>query len=297
MLSSIPMYQPSRISLLPPKPYRVLHLNSDYVAIDKDEGDFVHMPEDPGQRKFVRPERVVLSNLRRQLGCYLYPVHRIDVATSGVLIYALSSEKAREFSELLQLGQIQKTYHAVCRGWPEDDFEVALELKSDSSGLMLPARTEFTVLQRFETEGLPNSPFPRARYSLLEARPITGRFHQIRRHLNRVSYPIIGDNDHGDSRHNRFFRQTFRISGLCLRATQLSLPQKDNSTLEIKAGQNSKWKGIDDLIAKSAPDGAVVRTYLRELKLRREASSSEASGDYLLASATGVHPSCSTQFP
>lgn len=228
--------------------YRVLSIDEDYVAVDKPEGHFVHMPEDPGQRRFVDPNKVVLSHLRRQLGQYLYPVHRLDVATSGVLIFALSKECARTYCDLQAQGRIEKTYELICRGWTEDQFQVNLPLELDSTQVPVQSQTDFENRARFEVDSVPGGKYPRSRYALLRAFPRTGRFHQIRRHLNRISRPIIGDNDHGDSRHNRYFRESFGIQGLCLRAVELTIHFNNRTPLTIQAPTTPKWQKIYKLI-------------------------------------------------
>lgn len=232
--------------------FSVLFLNSEFVVVDKPEGFFVHPPESLAQRKHFRPEKGVLSNLRRQLGQKLYPVHRLDVATSGLLVFALSSESARHFCQAIQAGQVEKTYRLVCRGWPAASGVIDQPLLSDSSERELEARTEFQSLLKLEVpanlaQGYFQTPFPFVRYTLVEASPITGRFHQIRRHFNRISHPLLGDNDHGDSRHNRFFREIVGIHGLCLRATRLSFPDLTGHRLTIIAPENEKWQQIERL--------------------------------------------------
>lgn len=227
--------------------YRILHQDESFVAVDKPAGHFVHRPEDPSQHAFVPEEKIILSRLRRQIGRYLYPVHRLDVATSGVLVFALSPESARAFADALQAAKVYKTYRAVCRGWPQENFRIELPLELDSTRVPMPAVTEFRCLQRILTAPIPGSSFPHSLYTLLEARPLTGRFHQIRRHLNRVSHPIIGDNDHGDSRHNRFFREQMGIRGLCLRATELRVDWPNGRALQIRAPQVRRWAKIQSL--------------------------------------------------
>lgn len=245
--------------------YPVLSICEDFVVIDKPEGHHVHPPEDESRRRFVNPENVVLSNLRRQLGLYLYPVHRLDVATSGVLVFALSKETARAYARLQELGRIEKTYHLVCRGWTEDEFDVDLPLELDSTKAPVASLTKFRSLARFEVDALPGGKYPRSRYALLEARPVTGRWHQIRRHLNRVSRPIIGDNDHGDSRHNRYFRESFGLGGLCLRAVGTRLCFENGRVEEFRAMATPKWERIYDFVRAheiAAPDlssGGVCR--------------------------------------
>lgn len=238
--------------------FTILHWDHDFIAIDKPEGYFVHPPEDARQRRFVRPEQVILSQLRRQVGRYLYPVHRLDVATSGVLVFALSSDSAQQFSQWHGADLIEKEYAVIARGWCEDKFTVDVPLALDSTGAMVPSHTDFQTLARFETPGIPNGKFPTSRYCWLKALPRTGRFHQIRRHLNRVSHPVIGDNDHGDSRHNRFFRETFHIQGLCLRAVRLKIQLGQEVRLNVEAPSNEKWQSLAKIAQQYAAAGVQV---------------------------------------
>lgn len=200
--------------------FKILFQDADFVFIDKPAGYFVHPPEDPGLARFCDPARVILSQLRRQIGQFLYPVHRLDVGTSGVLCFALSSEAARGFQGLLTAGGVRKEYELLCRGWCESQV-VELPLPNDVEGVMVPAATVFEELSRFEVAGSPVPGISTQRYTFMKASPLTGRYHQIRRHLARLSHPIIGDGQHGDSKQNRFFRERFGVSGLCLRAVGL----------------------------------------------------------------------------
>jgi len=85
----------------------------------------------------------------------------------------------------------------------------------------MPAMTD---IRRLDSVELPVQVdrYPVARYSLVEARPLTGRRHQIRRHLSRRGYPIIGDAKHGKSVHNRFFADQLAAPRLLLAATHLA---------------------------------------------------------------------------
>lgn len=201
--------------------FKVLFQNQDFVFIDKPAGYFVHPPEDPGLAKFCRPELVILSQLRRQIGRYLYPVHRLDVATSGVLAFALTPEAAAQFQKCSQNGQVKKKYILLARGWIEKEQRIEIPLLSDSSEKLLDSTTVIRPIRTLEVEGSPSGKHSTQRYTLTEAEPLTGRFHQIRRHMNRISHPIIGDNDHGDSRQNRFFREKYGAQGLCLWANSI----------------------------------------------------------------------------
>lgn len=220
--------------------YRILFQNDDIVAIDKPAGYHVHPPEN--SEILVPRSRVILYGLRKQIQKKLYPVHRLDVATSGVLLYALSSEQARDLNAELREGSAKKTYLTVVRGFVQPHGEITLPLELDSTKDLVPAHTEYQTLARIEFDVAVGKKFKTARYSLLEVHPHTGRYHQIRRHFNRISSPVVGDTDHGDSHHNRFFREQLDIQGLCLRAWELK-----TANHQICAGTNTKWNSIFNL--------------------------------------------------
>ena len=221
--------------------FQILQQTADWVAIDKPEGLHVHPPE--VSRVPIPREKIVLHQLRDQLGQYVYPVHRLDAATSGVLVFALNSDAAREMCRMFEARQVRKKYWAVARGWmAEASGTINRALESDSSGELVEADTRYSTLAKWEYPAAVGKRFSTARYSWLEVEPVTGRYRQIRRHMNRVSHPLIGDGDHGDSHHNRFFREQFGVSGLCLRCVEMGW--SENS---VKASSNEKWDRISEL--------------------------------------------------
>lgn len=199
---------------------QVLFQNEDFVVIHKPPGLHVHQPE--MARRRVARELTVLWTLRRQIEKYLYPVHRLDVATEGVLIMAFDGKIAGQLQKEFQGGSVQKVYHAICRGWTDDEGRIDMPLERDSNGTLAEAVTNFRTLARIEMPYAVGKRYPTARYSLVEARPETGRWHQLRRHFARSHHPIVGDREHGDSHHSRFFRETLGLSGLWLRAADLN---------------------------------------------------------------------------
>lgn len=224
-------------------PFEILYQDEDLVAIDKPAGFHVHPPENRDAR--VPRTRICLSLLRAQVRRYVYPIHRLDVATSGVLLWALNPDAASALNRSFREHEARKSYQAVVRGFVEEEFSVDLPLESDSTGSPIPARTDFRLLSRLELDIAVGKKFPKARYSWIQAFPQTGRFHQIRRHLNRISRPILGDCEHGDSHHNRFFREKLGIPGLCLRAFALELPHpRTGEPLRIEAPVNDRWLEI-----------------------------------------------------
>jgi len=137
-----------------------------------------------------------LQRVRDQVGCEVYPIHRLDAAASGCLLFATQRRRAGELSSALGVGE--KTYVALVRGvCGEPDSVVVNRALEDDNAISKSATTAFVCLGRCE----------QTRCSLVMARPQTGRYHQIRRHLRGLSHPIIGDRAHGDSHVNRWWRQ------------------------------------------------------------------------------------------
>jgi tRNA pseudouridine65 synthase len=178
--------------------------------VDKPSGLAVH-------RGQSRDPVHALELVRDAVDRYVYPVHRLDRATSGVLVFALSQEAARHVGRTFEEGEVVKRYLALVRGAPPDRVRVDHAL-SREDGDPQPAVTEIATLSRY------------GRYALVEARPETGRTHQIRRHLKHLSCPIIGDVRYGKGEHNRFFREHHGLHRLALHAASLTL--RDPSTTE-----------------------------------------------------------------
>jgi tRNA pseudouridine65 synthase len=225
-------------------PVSVLYKDKDIVAFYKPAGFHVHPHENPIHR--VHRSQVLLYQARDLIGEYLFPVHRLDAATSGVIVFALNKETARNLSEMFQTQQIEKTYEAVVRGWVLEPGQIALDLELDSTNEPVPACTDFAPLARIELPFAVGSRHATARYSLVRAWPRTGRFHQIRRHFARIAHPLLGDAAHGDSKQNKFFREQVGLPGLCLRAAGIRLNTQDGP-LEITAPPCLKWLKIYEL--------------------------------------------------
>ena len=195
-------------------PLAILWRDDRYVAIDKPSGLLVHPTElAPG-------EPSCLIRLRDQLGQRLYPVHRLDRQTSGVLVFALASDAARELMETWPLGQVRKRYHAVVRGWTAEQGEVDRPLRETPEKPRVAARSLYRLLKKVEFAD-PVGRYASARYSWVEVETLTGRQHQVRKHLLSISHPIVGDTTYGDGDHNRYFRAKFGIHRLLLHALSL----------------------------------------------------------------------------
>lgn len=168
---------------------------------------------------------------------------------------ALTQDAAREISILFRENRIQKTYWSVLRGYLPDQGRIELPLELDSTGDLVAARTDYLTKARIELPFAVGKIHPTARYSLAEVRPQTGRYHQIRRHFNRLNHPVIGDVTHGDGHHNKFFRTQLELPGLCLRAMSLELENWRGQRLCISAEVDNNWQKINKLFTKAADDG------------------------------------------
>lgn len=230
--------------------FNILYQDEHLVAIDKPAGIHVHPPEvSLGAR--ITQDQNGLAILRDQIGQYLYPVHRLDAPTTGVLLYALSKEAAAQFQSDLQEQRVHKIYRAVVRGYTPENGEITRPLKRDSTPTLAPAHTRYTTLARTEFP-VPVGIHPTTRYSLIQASPLTGRYHQLRRHLAGISHPIIGDVMRGDGDHNRFFKNELGIQGLLLRASELHFAHPiGRQPMSLYAPQTPVWTKVLSLFSNS----------------------------------------------
>ncbi len=203
----------------------ILYQDEALVVINKPAGMMTHR-----SRIAEDDEPSAMELLRDQLGSWVYPIHRLDRATSGALIFGLDQDNARVLHESLAQGQVQKTYWAITRGHApkEQLIDRALKEKRDritdkKAQLDKAPQEARTLVQTLAHLTLPVElgRYPSARFSLVEVKPLTGRRHQIRRHLAGINYPLIGDTTHGRGEQNRFFRTHFNSYRLLLAAVNL----------------------------------------------------------------------------
>ncbi|MBS2209863.1 pseudouridylate synthase [Carboxylicivirga mesophila] len=184
------------------------------VVINKPHGLLVHRSSIAADA-----EEFALQMVRDQIGKTVYPVHRLDRKTSGILVFALNSRMAARLKTIFENPETQKTYIAIVRGYFPDAIEVDYALTNDR-GKTQDAITHFKTIRRNELP-VPFGQFDTSRYSLIEAYPKTGRMHQIRKHLNHLRHPIIGDRPHGCNKQNRLFKERWNMTTMLLHAHQL----------------------------------------------------------------------------
>lgn len=203
----------------------ILYKDGYLVAINKPSGLLVHKsPIDKHETQFA------LQILRDQIGQYVYPIHRLDKPTSGVLLFALSREMAQTMSLLFRSSQVHKEYIAIVRGFTEDASLIDYPLKQmldtkeqKKQGITKEVQEAQTEYKRLATVELPFpvSRYPVARYSLVKLLPKTGRKHQLRRHMKHIFHPIVGDTKHGRGEHNNLFREKFECHRLLLHSDKV----------------------------------------------------------------------------
>lgn len=201
----------------------ILYQDEYLVAVNKPSGMLVH-------RSFLdrHETEFVMQTLRDQLGQHVFPLHRLDRPTSGVLLFGLSAEVARLMGNTQQ--QWQKEYLAVVRGYFPDILRVDYPLKEQLDDIAdrdaMPDKPAQSAVTLFECLAQTELPYPStryatARYSLIRCLPETGRKHQIRRHLKHVFHPIVGDTTHGDGKQNQLLRDNLGLNRLMLHAWKL----------------------------------------------------------------------------
>ena len=213
----------------------VLYADEALAVVDKPAGVAMHDSRlTGGEADFL------VDRLRAQFGRPVFLAHRLDRATSGCVLVAFDRAAAAALGEQLMSREVDKQYLAVCRGWPEPAFVVDHPLDGGpGKPQKKPAITEFVRLATLELP-VPAGAFPTSRYALLRARPLTGRFRQIRRHLKHASHHLIGDTSHGDGRHNRAFRAR-GIHRMLLHAAGLAFRHPDGQSLRIEAPPSGEF--------------------------------------------------------
>jgi tRNA pseudouridine65 synthase len=236
----------------------ILHQDDHLVAIAKPAGLLVHRTGlDAGETRFA------LQMLRDQINRPVWPAHRLDKGTSGVLLFALDAGTARALGQAFESGDgMRKQYLAVVRGWPEaagsidhplrrldDDLRGHRKTQADDIDRATPERTEVQdALTHYRTLAHYELPVAQGRYAqtrcaLMQLEPHTGRRHQLRRHLKHIAHPIIGDATHGKGPLNRALADFIGQQRLWLHAAELSLRHPiTGAALEIKAPCDATWQ-------------------------------------------------------
>ncbi|WP_018983495.1 tRNA pseudouridine(65) synthase TruC [Salinimonas chungwhensis] len=210
--------------LLPHQHLSVIYQDDSLIAIDKPPGLLVHRsPIDKRETQFA------VQQLRDQIGRHVFPVHRLDRPTSGILLFAYDGSTASELGQQMMARKVQKTYFAIVRGFIIGSglIDYALRFKPDKIADKhrgeippQPATTEYHSLAHYELP-IASGRYATSRYTAVKLHPVTGRKHQLRRHLVHLRHPILGDTTHGDGKQNKFLKSRFGFENLALTCTRL----------------------------------------------------------------------------
>jgi tRNA pseudouridine65 synthase len=227
----------------------ILYQDDYIVCINKPSGLLVHKSMIDRYEIYF-----AMKMLRDQIGQWVYPVHRLDKPTSGVLLFALDKETAKLMSEQFKEHTIKKTYICVVRGYTQDSAIIDHALKekldkiADKDAIKekeaQEAITEYEKLDSVELDFAVGR-YDKTRYSLVKVKPQTGRKHQIRRHMKHISHHILGDTKYGRGEHNIFVREKFNCHRLLLHALSLEFKHPyTHKTMIVDAKMDETFNSI-----------------------------------------------------
>lgn len=214
----------------------ILFEDEELIAINKPHGLLVHRSSIAADTS-----EFALQILRDQIGKTVYPAHRLDRKTAGVLLFSLNKEMDSCIQTAFSQNLIKKEYLAVVRGHTNPDGVIDYPLKKEN-GTIQDALTNYTSLALTEID-LPFGNFQTSRYSLVLARPQTGRMHQIRKHFAHIFHPIIGDRPHGCNKQNKLWKETFQHDTMLLHAKTLEFQHpKTKENILIQANVQPEFQ-------------------------------------------------------
>jgi tRNA pseudouridine65 synthase len=246
----------------------ILYRDDDVVAVHKPSGLMVHRSD-----LDRRETRFAVQLLRTQVGRRVFPAHRLDRGTSGVLLFAFDARVAARLGQAFESRAVDKRYIAIVRGWPDPAGVIEHPLRrledgkdvDEADARRQDARTDYRRLACAEVP-IPSSHHDTTRIALVEVFPRTGRQHQIRRHLKHVSHPVIGDATYGKGPLNRAFAALFGAGRLLLACVDLYLVHPaDGRPLLLRAPLEPAFAALCVRLGWEPPpprggDGRVVAT-------------------------------------
>lgn len=215
---------------------QILYQDAHLIAINKPHGLLVHRSPIA-----TNTDTYAVQELRNQIDQHVYPIHRLDRKTSGVLLFGLKKELITDLMKQFEEHTVSKTYWAILRGYTDDEGTIDYALTNDK-GKTQEALTHYKTLDRTEVP-IPFGKHNTSRYSLVEAKPETGRMHQLRKHFAHILHPIIGDRPHGCNKQNKLFLEKWNMNTMLLHAQQLELNHPvSNKRICIKAEPSDEFK-------------------------------------------------------
>lgn len=228
-------------SLIPDTIYE----DESLIAINKPHGLLVH------RTKIAKDAtEFALQQVRNYHGSHVYPAHRLDRKTSGVLLFTKSQTANQEVQALFRNRQVSKTYLAIVRGHTDAKGIIDYALSENGSDAK-EAVSSYKTLKHFEIP-LALGKFATSRYSLIELTPETGRFHQLRKHMAHVFHPILGDRPHGCNKQNRAWKNLYKMDKMMLHASFLGLEYPEGNQIKISAKTSTEFQRVMSILERDA---------------------------------------------
>lgn len=223
----------------------IIYEDNYIIAVTKPNNVLVH---NSYYARNIR-EKTLIKLLEEQLNIRIYPIHRLDRKTSGVILLSKQKENVHLFQRLFLDNLISKKYLAIVRGFTNKKGVISTPVKHPETKQHKDAITFYKTISSIELD-IPVHPYPKSRYSLIELQPKTGRTHQLRIHLNKISHPIIGDYKYGDRFHNRMFEKELEENILFLHATNIKFTHPiNNKEINIVSNISNSWENIFKLFS------------------------------------------------
>lgn len=208
------------------------------ICVSKPNNVLVHHAH---HSRNVADEKSLLQLLFDIYEQKFYPIHRLDRKTSGIILLAKETKHVSKFQQLFIDNQIDKTYFGIVRGHTPETKIIDSPVKGRDGKVHKEAETYLTTLAQ-TTLDIPVKPYDSSRYSLVKLQPKTGRLHQLRIHMNKISHPLLGDPKYGDKNHNLMFEENFNCKNLFLHAGSLEFKHPfSEETLSLKTTFPEDW--------------------------------------------------------
>ncbi len=216
----------------------ILYEDDYIVAVNKANNILVHHSKIANN---MSEDNSLVEISQKQFNKKYYPIHRLDRKTSGVILFSKKKENVSIFQNLFLNSAVKKTYYGLVRGFINENGTIDTPVKGKDSNVYKEALTYFKRIKKYEIN-IPVKPYETSRYSLVELTPQTGRLHQLRIHMNKISHPLVGDTKYGDRFHNRMFEDNYNCSNMFLHAYSLKFLHPINKKeIIIKANLPVFW--------------------------------------------------------
>ena len=234
----------------------IIFEDSYFICVNKPNNMVVHHAQ---HSRNVADETSLLQLIQTEKGIKVYPIHRLDRKTSGIMLLAKETVYVSKFQELFTNNEIEKMYYGVVRGFSPETKTIDSPVKGRDSNVYKEALTYLKTLEQVVLE-IPVKPYDSSRYSLVALQPKTGRIHQLRLHTLKISHPLIGDTKYGDKNHDLMFEENFGWKNLFLHAGKLAFKHPfSEKKMVLKAAFTEDWISLFEKFSWTNPNSAPTK--------------------------------------